>query len=85
MKRACVKSDLEGYGIILWANKTEMDFLGYTPEEYIGQPILSKFCVDEPVVLEIFKTLGTGNLLDNLIDATKFAEGKTAAHNHLRE
>jgi hypothetical protein len=36
--------------------------LGYTAEEYIGQPIM-KFCPDEEeLVLEIFKTLGTPNL-----------------------
>lgn len=35
--------------------------LGYTAEEYIGQPII-KFCPDEEeLVLEIFKQLGSGN------------------------
>eukprot|EP00542_Grammatophora_oceanica_P010520 CAMPEP_0194034012 /NCGR_PEP_ID=MMETSP0009_2-20130614/6443_1 /TAXON_ID=210454 /ORGANISM="Grammatophora oceanica, Strain CCMP 410" /LENGTH=727 /DNA_ID=CAMNT_0038674747 /DNA_START=96 /DNA_END=2279 /DNA_ORIENTATION=+ len=54
---------LSGEGIVLWANKTEMDVLGYTPEEYIGQPIM-KFCPDEEaLVLEIFKQLGSGNTI----------------------
>lgn len=26
-------------GIILWANQAELDLLGYTKEEYFGQPI----------------------------------------------
>ena len=34
--------------------------LGYSEEEYIGQPIM-KFCPDEEeLVLEIFKNLGSG-------------------------
>jgi PAS domain S-box-containing protein len=37
--------------------------LGYTEEEYIGQPIM-KFCPDEEeLVLEIFKQLGSGNTI----------------------
>jgi hypothetical protein len=31
---------LSGTGHVLWANETEMNVLGYTPEEYIGQVIL---------------------------------------------
>ncbi|KAK3263254.1 hypothetical protein CYMTET_27930 [Cymbomonas tetramitiformis] len=54
---------LSGSGHILWANKTEMITLGYTAEEYIGQPIM-KFCPDdEELVLEIFKSLGSGNTI----------------------
>ena len=56
---------LSSEGTVLWANKTEMDFLGYTKEEYIGQPI-TKFCADEAVVLEIFKTLGSGNTIHDV-------------------
>ena len=52
---------LSGQGIVLWANQRELDVLGYTAEEYIGQPIM-KFCPDEEeLVLEIFKQLGSGN------------------------
>jgi PAS domain S-box-containing protein len=54
---------LSGEGIVLWANQTELDVLGYTAEEYIGQPIMN-FCPDEQeLVLEIFKTLGSGNTI----------------------
>ena len=54
---------LSGDGIVLWANQTELDVLGYTAEEYIGQPIM-KFCPDEEeLVLEIFKQLGSGNAI----------------------
>ena len=52
---------LNGEGIVLWANQTELNVLGYTAEEYIGQPIMN-FCPDEKeLVLEIFKQLGSGN------------------------
>jgi len=51
---------LSGTGHVLWANETEMNVLGYTAEEYIGQPIMN-FCPDDgPLVLEIFKSLGSG-------------------------
>lgn len=54
---------LNGNGIVLWANQTELNVLGYTAEEYIGQPIM-KFCPDEQkLVLEIFKQLGSGNAI----------------------
>jgi PAS domain S-box-containing protein len=54
---------LSGDGIVLWANQRELEVLGYTAEEYIGQPIM-KFCPDdEEIVLEIFKQLGSGNTI----------------------
>jgi PAS domain S-box-containing protein len=57
---------LSGDGIVLWANQRELDVLGYTAEEYIGQPIM-KFCPDEEeLVLEIFKQLGSGNTIKDV-------------------
>eukprot|EP00284_Hemiselmis_tepida_P002703 CAMPEP_0174951288 /NCGR_PEP_ID=MMETSP1355-20121228/94772_1 /TAXON_ID=464990 /ORGANISM="Hemiselmis tepida, Strain CCMP443" /LENGTH=841 /DNA_ID=CAMNT_0016198939 /DNA_START=211 /DNA_END=2736 /DNA_ORIENTATION=+ len=57
---------LSGTGHVLWANETEMNVLGYTAEEYIGQPIMN-FCPDEKeLVLEIFKTLGSGNTIKDV-------------------
>lgn len=54
---------LSGEGIVLWANQRELDVLGYTAKEYIGQPIMN-FCPDEEdIVLEIFKQLGSGNAI----------------------
>ena len=46
-------------GIILWANQTEMDLLGYSREEYIGHPI-ADFHVDQPVILDILDRLSCG-------------------------
>jgi PAS domain S-box-containing protein len=46
---------LSAEGIVLWANQSELDVLGYTAEEYIGQPVIN-FCPDDQeLVLEIFK------------------------------
>jgi len=57
---------LSDTGHVLWANKTEMRVLGYTEEEYIGQNIM-KFCPDEEaLVLEIFKSLGSGNTIKDV-------------------
>ena len=54
---------LSDKGLIIWANNTELQTLGYTAEEYIGQPVM-KFCPDEEeLVLEIFKQLGSGNTI----------------------
>lgn len=69
---------LSGEGIVLWANKTEMMTLGYTEEEYIGQPIM-KFCPDEEeLVLEIFKNLGSGNSIKDVPVRFRTKSGKIA-------
>ncbi len=57
---------LNGEGIVLWANQTELNVLGYTAEEYISKPIMN-FCPDEKeLVLEIFKQLGSGNSITDV-------------------
>ncbi len=49
-------------GRILWANQTELNLLGYTAEEYVGQHI-SEFHVDAPVIEDILHRLGGGEVL----------------------
>lgn len=50
-------------GKVLWANDRELEVLGYSREEYIGEDIMN-FCPDsEQDVLEIFKELGSGNTI----------------------
>jgi len=67
---------LNGEGIVLWANNTELNVLGYTAEEYIGQPIM-KFCPDEQeLVLEIFKQLGSGNTIKDVPVRFRTKDGK---------
>jgi PAS domain S-box-containing protein len=54
---------VSGDGIILRANKAELDLLGYTPEEYVGHHI-SEFHADAPVIGEILDRLSCGEKLD---------------------
>ncbi len=49
-------------GTIIWANQAELDMLGYTAEEYIGQPI-AQFHVDAPVIDDILTRLCRGDKL----------------------
>jgi serine/threonine-protein kinase len=49
-------------GIIVWANRAELEFLGYRREEYVGQPI-ARFHADPPVIADILARLGAGETL----------------------
>ncbi|MDB5105252.1 MAG: chemotaxis protein methyltransferase CheR [Fibrobacteres bacterium] len=49
-------------GIILWANKCELDMLGYTKEEYVGRHI-ADFHADAPVIDDILKRLSSQEVL----------------------
>ena len=50
-------------GIILRANQTELDLLGYSREEYVGRHI-AEFHVDLPVIEEILACLTRGDTLN---------------------
>ena len=52
-----------GDGTIVRANRADYLPLGYTAEEYIGQPI-SKFHADEHVIADILQRLSAGERLD---------------------
>lgn len=53
-------------GKVLWANDRELEVLGYSREEYIGEDIM-KFCPDShDDVLSIFKELGSGNSIKDV-------------------
>jgi PAS domain S-box-containing protein len=49
-------------GTILWANQTELDLLGYTPDEYIGHNI-AEFHVDASVIEDMLTRLRRGETL----------------------
>ena len=51
-------------GTILWANRAELDLLGYEPEEYIGRPI-SEFHADQNVIADILTRLNNGEPLQD--------------------
>jgi len=49
-------------GIIVWANRAELELLGYSREEYVGQPI-ARFHADPPVIADILARLSGGESL----------------------
>jgi PAS domain S-box-containing protein len=49
-------------GVILWANRCELDMLGYEPGEYIGHPI-TEFYADRNIATRILRRLGAGESL----------------------
>lgn len=51
-------------GTIIWANHAELALLGYTKEEYVGQPI-AKFHANQETINDIFNRLIQGNSLCN--------------------
>ncbi|WGV27343.1 GAF domain-containing protein [Halotia branconii] len=51
-------------GTIAWANKAELDLLGYTPSEYIGHSI-TEFHVDPDVIDDILQRLNRNEILQN--------------------
>lgn len=54
---------VSGEGIILRANKAEMDMLGYAPDEYIGRHV-AQFHADAPVIGDILQRLSCGEPLN---------------------
>lgn len=51
-------------GTIIWANNAELALLGYTKDEYLGQPI-AKFHANQETINDIFNQLIQGNSLCN--------------------
>jgi PAS domain S-box-containing protein len=63
-------------GTILWANKAELDLLGYSPEEYIGRGI-ADFYVDAPVIEDILQRLCRGEELHGYEARLKCKDGSS--------
>ena len=55
---------VDSNGVILWANQTELNFLGYSENEYFGQSIMA-FHRDQDVIEDILKRLLSGELIKN--------------------
>lgn len=49
-------------GIVLWANRAELDFLGYSEDEYFGKSI-TNFHKDDDVIDKILTLLSSGEKL----------------------
>jgi PAS domain S-box-containing protein len=63
-----------GDGTILRANQAELDLLGYTREEYVGQPI-ARFHADLDVIADILSRLSRGERLDRYPARLKHKDG----------
>jgi PAS domain S-box-containing protein len=61
-------------GTILRANRAELDLLGYTADEYIGQPIAA-FHADAHVIRDILQRLSRGETLDRYPARLKAKDG----------
>jgi len=55
---------VDARGTIVWANRTELAFLGYTEEEYVGKSITS-FHRDPDVIIDILSRLLANETLTN--------------------
>ncbi len=53
---------MAGDGTIVWANRAELQMLGYSWDEYVGHHI-ADFHVDAPVIEHILATLASGGTL----------------------
>lgn len=65
-------------GTILWANKSELHSLGYSPDEYIGQHI-AQFHADEEVIQDILRRLVANEILHNY-EARMIAKDGSVKH-----
>ena len=67
---------IDADGIIVWANRTEMDMLGFTREEYIGRHI-AEFHVNQPLIKEILQRLTNRETLLNYEAQLRCKDGST--------
>lgn len=63
-------------GIILRANKAELDLLGYSKEEYVGRHI-ADFHADAPVIGDILQRLSCGEKLERYPARLRAKDGST--------
>lgn len=65
---------VDGDGVIIWANKAEMDMLGYSWSEYVGHHI-SEFHVQQSVIADILKRLSCNESLKNYESVLRCKDG----------
>jgi len=63
-----------GDGTILWANRAELELLGYQAENYIGRHI-AEFHVDAPVINAMLEALSAGKTLNEQPARLRCADG----------
>jgi len=66
---------VNGSGIIIWANKVELELLGFTKEEYIGRHI-SNFHADKEVIEDILSRLINKETIKNYAARLKCKNGE---------
>ncbi|MEO5998369.1 MAG: PAS domain S-box protein, partial [Chitinophagaceae bacterium] len=67
---------VDSSGVILWANKAELDMLGYKPDEYIGHPI-TEFHVDQKKIGILLSRLGNNETLNQYESELRCKDGST--------
>jgi PAS domain S-box-containing protein len=67
---------VDGQGIIVWANDTELKYLGYEPEEYIGR-FIGDFHVDRDVVRDILERLNRDETINAYPVRLRAKDGST--------
>ncbi|HSN61235.1 MAG TPA: PAS domain S-box protein, partial [Ferruginibacter sp.] len=67
---------VDSNGIILWANKAELKMLGYTEQEYFGQPI-ANFHADNDKINHILSLLGNDEIIQDYEATLKHKDGST--------
>jgi len=63
-------------GYILWANKVELDLLGYSRDEFVGHHA-SEFHVEQQVLEDIFRRLSSGENVHNYEVQLRGKDGST--------
>jgi PAS domain S-box-containing protein len=71
---------VDANGIIIWANKAELNMLGYTAEEYIGHNI-SEFHVSSEKINDILKRLSCNETLNSYESALRCKDGSVKTVN----
>ena len=61
-------------GVIQWANNSELELLGYRPEEYIGRSIVD-FHVDRDVIQDLLDRLARGETVRNYPSRLRHKDG----------
>jgi PAS domain S-box-containing protein len=55
---------VDGNGVIVYANRAELELLGYCADEYVGQPVAA-FHVDQAAIADLLDRVGRGETLSD--------------------
>jgi PAS domain S-box-containing protein len=63
-------------GLIQWANRTELELLGYSPEEFVGRHI-AEFHADQAAIEDILRRLNGGETVHDYAALLRCKDGST--------